>query len=133
MKDGSARYCEYEGCTKLYFSAGLCQMHHTRRRKGKPLDGPPKRAPHGEFTHGTVYGGRERKCPCTPCRQAASEYWSRLARERREKTSTKVPGPSVKPEARGLWTEDRGTTTLCWPPRDAGPDWKCPHHQEDHS
>jgi len=34
---------------------------------------------------------------------------------------------------RGIWTDDGETVTLCWPPRDAGPGWTCPHssHQEE--
>lgn len=54
------------------------------------------------------------------------QYYQKLAKAKpRVPHSTKVV-PEVK---HGRWTIGARTTTLCWPPRDAGPDWKCPHEE----
>lgn len=39
----------------------------------------------------------------------------------RPKHSTKIL-PTV---TRGIWTDDGETVTLCWPPKNAGPEWTC--------
>ena len=70
---------------------------------GRPV---PAHLKHGLYT-ARMYG-----CKCPICR-AAHVAAKKQYRDRWMKS------------ARGLWTIGAKKTTLCWPPRDAGPDWTC--------
>lgn len=83
---------------------------YRHRKRGQPV--PPGRK-HGAWTY------RSYKCRCAVCvagnaalRKATAERW----RER----------------ARGRWVDGKTLTVICWPPKNAGPEWSCPdpHHLE---
>lgn len=74
------------------------------RKKGTPV---PENVKHG------VYGYRIYGCRCEACRAAIREVGLRQRNAWREKSH-------------GRWTTVGEFETICWPPRDAGPNWVCP-------
>ena len=39
--------CNIGGCERKHIANGLCEFHRDRKRRGKPLEGPPQRRPDG--------------------------------------------------------------------------------------
>ena len=84
-------------------------------KRGQPV---PEGTKHGGYAS-RVYG-----CKCEVCRGAN-------AAEKHEKDN------AWRALARGRWQTIgdrwRGIEVICWPPKDAGPDWVCPHpsHEEN--
>lgn len=74
------------------------------RKRGTPV---PPGTKHG------IYTSRVYRCKCDICRAAKSAQYRRKVDRWRE-------------TARGRWTSDGIMDTICWPPRDAGPEWTCP-------
>lgn len=81
------------------------EVHRRSRNRlnGRPV---PPGVKHGIYTY-NVYG-----CRCDTCRETSAR---RLYRQRRAWRAT----------AHGRWVEHGDTTTICWPPAGAGPDWAC--------
>jgi len=97
--------CVPSGKTRPAKGEGMPQAERNRRlrqaKKGKPV---PPTVKHGKYAYRT-YG-----CRCDVCRAASERARSTHTWERK---------------THGVWTEGPRTTTLCWPPRNAGPDWRC--------
>lgn len=74
-------------------------------KKGKPV---PEGVKHG------IYTARVYQCPCEVCKAA------------KKKSSRQEKRRSWRDRAYGHWTTANGVDTICWPPKDAGPDWVCP-------
>ena len=79
------------------------------RKKGTPV---PPGTKHGEYTY-RVYS-----CRCTICKAATAEHSERMRNRWRE-------------TAHGRWTTVGDYETICWPPKNAGPEWTCPAHHEE--
>ena len=77
-------------------------------KKGEPV---PAGTKHGVYTY-RVYA-----CRCPVCVAA------------RSRQNHRTKNPWMYRKTHGRWVEKNGTTTLCWPPRGAGPDWQCPHER----
>jgi len=91
--------------------------HEERQRR---LRASKKGTPVPEGTKHGIYTARVYLCKCDVCRAAKAAEFQR----KKDRWRTK---------ARGRWTSDGIVDTICWPPRDAGPEWTCPHpihHQE---
>lgn len=73
-------------------------------KRGKPV---PPGTKHGTYA-GRVYG-----CTCPICKAAKRRETARSANRWRS-------------TAHGRWTTVGKSEMICWPPRDAGPDWVCP-------
>ncbi len=89
-------------------------LTHAERQKklrqakaGQPV---PEGTKHG------IYTARVYLCPCDICRKAKS------------KSSRQEKKRSWRDRAYGHWTTANGVDTICWPPKNAGPEWTCPHH-----
>lgn len=115
------RPCKVCGGEHKKLTKGMCQIHYgeaLRRSKGIPARRPKSTAECSEEgCDRTVYA-------LGIClRHYKRAYYRRVhkAAPARVPHSTKII-PEVK---YGVWTIGEKTTTLCWPPRDAGPDWKC--------
>lgn len=78
-------------------------------KKGTPV---PAGTKHGEYAY-RVYN-----CRCAICKAATAEHADRM-RNRWRAT------------AHGRWTTVGETEMICWPPKNAGPDWVCPHEHEE--
>ena len=76
-----------------------------RAKKGEPV---PAGTKHGLYTY-RVYG-----CRFEVCRAAKTADHERRAE-------------AWRATSYGRWTTVGDYETICWPPRDAGPDWVCPH------
>lgn len=80
-------------------------------KRGQPV---PPGLQHGGYTYRTY------ACRCDVCTK-----WNR-ERGVREKQAWRK-------KARGRWTkalrDGAEYDIICWPPRNAGPDWKCPHEE----
>lgn len=92
------------------------QSHRERQqrlraaKRGTPV---PAGTKHGLYTY-HVYN-----CRCAICKAAAAAD----SHEKRNRW---------RATAHGRWTTVGENETICWPPKDAGPDWVCPHpnHKE---
>ena len=83
-------------------------------KRGEPV---PPGTKHGRYTR-KVYA-----CKCDVCKNA-------------ENTARRAARESWRATAHGRWEQigpyKTGIDVICWPPRDADPDWQCPDpsHQE---
>jgi hypothetical protein len=82
-----------------------------RARSRKALRGQavPPGTKHGIYTY-KVYG-----CRCEDCELA------------QKRASHRAKNPWMYRETRGRWHVGEEVTTVCWPPADADPTWRCPH------
>ncbi len=90
---------------------GDVSLTHLQRQKklrdSKKNTPVPAGAKHG------VYAYRIYNCRCDVCRATVSGAAKRQANAWRE-------------FSRGRWTTTGDSETICWPPKNAGPDWVCP-------
>jgi len=110
------------GNGRVYADRPLTRKERDDRSKRKLFGTPvPPTVKHGTYAR-RVYG-----CRCLICETIG----------KRKKRPAVHPRDRWRLTARGRWLtskDDQGNKieVICWPPRDAGPDWTCPHpsHKE---
>lgn len=95
--------------------------HNERQKK---LRATKKGTPVPEGTKHGIYTARTYGCTCKICDAA------------KKTASHREKNPWMYRPTHGRWTmrKDSGgalVDVLCWPPKDAGPDWVCPHQLKE--
>ena len=103
LPTGRRKWKNIEGATGPKSHADR-QRALRQRKKGQPV---PPGTKHGEYAY-RVYG-----CRCKVCKAATAEHADRMRNRWRE-------------TAHGRWTTVGVYETICWPPKNADPDWVCP-------
>lgn len=85
----------------------------SRTQRNAELRAKKKNTPVPDGVKHGVYTYRVYNCRCPTCQAAAAVVAARQAN-------------AWRAIAHGRWTTVGDSETICWPPKNAGPDWVCP-------